>query len=106
MQLCPASFASLAVVNQLGQWGDFASLVLFQVSLSAMGVTCPDDLAHRMRFWLTIAGSIAQVCITHTDRLVTVQCCHWADDDQQICRNKCTAGCLCILVWNMIVAWE
>jgi len=76
VQLSPASSAAMEVVNQLGHWGDFASVSLFfqgiQGCLRDGGVACCDGLPERMRFWLSAGASIAQVSIRISSKLFSL----------------------------------
>ncbi len=66
-QLHPSSSAAVEVVNQLGHWGNFASMCLFfqgiQGCLRDGGVASCDGLEDRLRFWLSAGGCIARVSI-------------------------------------------
>ena len=67
VQLYPSSSAAMEVVNQLGHWGNFASMSLFFQSIQGCqrddGVACCDGLQDRVHFWLSAEDSIAQVSV-------------------------------------------
>ncbi|KAL0042394.1 hypothetical protein WJX77_011151 [Trebouxia sp. C0004] len=64
-QLHPSSSAAVEVVNQLGHWGNFASMLHFFKSIQAClrdrGGTCSAGLQDRLHFLMSAGGSIAQV---------------------------------------------
>ncbi len=67
VQLSPSSSAAEEVVNQLGHWGAYDSVLLFfqgiQVFLRDGGGTCCDGLQARLDFWLSARDSLAQVSV-------------------------------------------
>ncbi len=67
MQLSPSSSAAEEVVNQLGHWGNYASMRLFYQSIQALvrggGAACSEGLQARVKFWLSARASLAQVSV-------------------------------------------
>ena len=67
VQLSPSSSAAEEVVNQLGHWGNYDSVVLFFKAIQAFvrggGVACSDGLQAQVDFWLSARDSLAQVSV-------------------------------------------